>query len=168
MGLGTVANLSGSLQTNPSHLFGDTKMGYDPRKAAKKQIDRSQQAQQDYIDGVRDTKKNPMQRAKAKKGKLRANFLAAVDNGKWEQGLDSVTEQEWKERAATVGGSNYAKGVLDGQAKIERFHEEFASFMDSVQQKIDQMPDDTPDQRLAKMRENAIAISKFKRSRTRR
>lgn len=143
-------------------------MAYDPRKAAEKQIRRAQEAQQDYIDGVMRPKRNPMQAAKAKKSKLKSNFNAAVDNGDWERGLDSVSQEEWSRLASVKGGARFSGGVEAARDDIIAFHEENAANSAKVEAIIDAMPDDTPEQRLAKQRANAVERAKYKRTRRRR
>ncbi len=141
---------------------------YDPKKAGEKQIRRAQEASQDYVNGVNDTQKNPMQRAKAKKEKLKLNFNQAIDNGTWEAGLDSVSFEEWKRLASSKGGERYASGVQAAADDIAAFHAEFAPHVQRTQQEIDGMPDTTPEQRLQRMLHNARSLAKFKRSKRRR
>jgi hypothetical protein len=141
---------------------------YDPKKAAEKQVRRAQEASTDYVNGVNDTQKNPMQRAKAKKEKLKLNFNQAVDNGTWEAGLDSVSFEEWKRLASTKGGERYASGVAASSDDIAAFHAEFAPHVQRVQAQIESMPDTTPEQRIARMVANARELGKFRRSKRRR
>lgn len=143
-------------------------MSYDPARAAEKQIRRAQTAATDYVAGVRAVKESPTSKAKRKKDKYRNGVLAALDSGKWEAGLDSVSLQEWQEAAAKKGGDRYAAGVEAAAGKIQQFHAEFAAFMSSHQPRIDAMPDSTPEQRIAKMVENAKGMAKFQRLRARR
>lgn len=143
-------------------------MAYDPRKAAEKQIRRSQEAAQDYVEGVRAPKRNPMQAAKAAKNKLKAKFNEAVDSGRWEQGLDSVTQDEWTRLAVEKGGPRFAAGVEAARDDIIVFHEELSAVSARIEQSIDAMPTDTLQQRIAKMTANAMERSKHKRTKRRR
>lgn len=141
---------------------------YDPKKITEKQIRRAQNATQDYVSGVENVSESPTAKAAKKKDKMRAGINAAIDSGKWEDGLMSVSLEQWKERTAKKGGERYASGVADSADRVEEFHAEFAPFMASVQAKIDQMPDTTAEQRIARMVANAQALAKFRRSRRRR
>ena len=143
-------------------------MPYDPRKAGQKQVRRAQEAAQDYVDGVNTTTINPMAKAKTKKDKLKANFNAAVDNGSWEAGLDSVSFDEWKAITASKGNERYASGVEKAAADIVAFHEELAPQIARVKAMVDAMPDTTLDQRIAKASAFAREMAKFKRTRRRR
>lgn len=139
-----------------------------PREIAEKQVRRSQAATEDYIRGVRAVTEAPTQKAKAKKDKLKQNFIAAVDSGKWEAGLDGTTLDDWQKATESKGGARYGSGVAESQEKIIAFHEEFQPFVEAVKKKIADMPDTTQEQRLQRMMENARSIAKFHRSRRRR
>lgn len=139
-----------------------------PQQIADKQISRVQAASGDYTAGVNAVTQSPMQRAKAKKDKLKANFLAAVDSGKWEAGLDSVSLEDWKKQSTEVGAARLGAGVEAARAKIVAFQEEIAPFRARVQAEIAAMPDTTLEQRLAKMTANARKMAEFKRTRRRR
>lgn len=133
-----------------------------PVEIVEKQIKAAQQRVGDYREGVRKTRKNPMERAKAKKQKLIDNFNEAVNSGKWEDGLDSVTFADWQEMTATKGGNNYVKGVEMAKTKLLAFQEQFTPFRRSVRDQVDQMPNDTFEQRLARMQANAVGLHQFR------
>lgn len=135
---------------------------------AAKQVRRAQEASQDYIAGVQAVTESPGARAVKKKDKLRANFLASVDNGKWENNTSAVTREEWQEATVSKGGSRYASGVEAAKSKIEAFHNEFQPFVQQVKRELDSMPDATPEQREAKMLANVRKMRAFKRTRRRR
>lgn len=139
-----------------------------PREIAEKQVRRSQGASEDYVRGVRSVTEAPTQKAKTKKDKLKANFNAAVDSGKWEAGLDSVSLDDWQRATETKGSARYGAGVAEAADKIAAFHEEFQPFLEGVKKKVADMPDTTMEQRLQRMMENARSIAKFARTRRRR
>ncbi len=139
-----------------------------PQQIAEKQIRRAQEASGDYVAGINATTVNPMQEAKKKKDKLKANFNAAVDSGKWEAGLDSVSAEEWKRQSAEVGGARFGSGVEAARGKIVAFQEEVAPHRARIQAEVRAMPDTTPEQRLARMMANARGMAQFKRQRRRR
>ncbi len=143
-------------------------MAKDPRKIAEKQVRRAQEASADYVQGVRDTEVNPMQKAASKKDKLKANFNQAVDSGKWEQGLQSVSKEEWQRLTEQKGSARYAAGVEAAMPDIVAFHEEFQSHVAKVKAEVDAMPDLTPEQRIQRMVANARGMARFKRTRRRR
>lgn len=133
-----------------------------------KQVRRAQEAADDYLQGAEGVTEAPGVKAVRKKDKLRANFNAAVDSGKWEENTKAVSNDEWKRSVREKGAPRYASGVEAARPDILAFHEEFQAFLNNVKKEIDAMPDTTPEQRIAKMVANARAISKFKRTRRRR
>lgn len=143
-------------------------MAYDPKRVAEKQVRRAQGATDDYRKGVENVSEAPTQKAKRKKDKYRNGVVAALDSGKWEAGLDSVTLEDWKKATAGKGADRYASGVEASAGKIEEFHREFGAFMEGHQARINQLPDATPEQRIQKMVENAKGIAKFQRRKSRR
>lgn len=143
-------------------------MAYDPRKAAAKQIRRAQEASQDYVEGVKGVKVSPMQKAKAKQEKLKANFNAAVDSGKWAAGLDGWSLEAWADITAKKGGERYASGVEAARDDINAFHDEFSQHVERVKAVVDAMPDTTPEQRIQKMVTNARKMGEYSRRAKRR
>lgn len=142
-------------------------MTYNPQKTQEKQIRRAQAATQDFIDGVQATTKNPMERAIAKREKMKIAWLQAIDSGKWAENLGAVTVGEWKEITSKKGGARYAEGVGAAANKILQFHQQFSQFLASHMQKINSLPDTTAAERLNKMMENAKGIATFRFTRRR-
>lgn len=138
------------------------------QQIADKQIRKSQAAQDDYVMGVDSVKEAPTQRAKRKKDKMLANFKAAMEAGKWEDGLDAWNLTDWQEITKKKGASHYVDGVTEARPRIEAFHEDFQKFLDGVSKEIDALPDTTPEQRIAKMVANAKAIAKYRRGKRRK
>lgn len=140
---------------------------YDPRRAVKKQIANVQSNVDSYIAGVKANTKHPGEEAIKKKGKMKANFLKAMDDGKFDEGARSYTLADYQERTATVGARNLPQGIADAEPKLNEFHDQFSTFLDGHLAKVNAMKDDTIEERLQKMRENALGISRFKRQRRR-
>lgn len=143
-------------------------MPYDANAAAEKQIRRAQEATNDYIAGVKNPKRNPMQAAKARKAKMRANVVKAIDDGTWERGLDSISQDQWSTLAAEKGGRNFADGVERSRQDIIDFHGERSRQQAEVDAILNGMPADTLEQNIARMTVNARENAKRKRTRRRR
>lgn len=139
-----------------------------PQEIAEKQVRRGQAASEDYVRGVRAVTVAPTAKAKEKKEKMKAGILHALDSGKWEAGLDSVTLEDWKQTTETKGAQRYGSGIAEAEGRIAAFHAEFQPFLASVKAKIDAMPDATAEQRIQRMVANAREIAKFQRTRRRR
>lgn len=139
-----------------------------PREVAEKQVRKAQAASEDYIRGIRSVTESPMAKAVAKKEKFKNNLIRSIDSGKWENNTSAVPLEEWARKTETVGSPRYSEGVGAALEKTVAFQEEFLPFVRSVQEKVNSMPDATPEQRIAKMVENAKSIGKFQRMRRRR
>lgn len=122
----------------------------------------------DYIKGVQKVTEAPGAKAVKKQAKLKENFNKAVDSGKWAERTGAVGLEEWRDETVTKGGQNFATGVSLGRKKRESFDEQFATFLDTHVQAMDQMADDTEAQREQKMIENVRRMRKFRAKRVRR
>lgn len=139
-----------------------------PAEIAEKQVRKAQTSTEDYTRGVRNVREAPTQQAAKKKGKLKANWLKAIDSGKWEDGLNSVSLEQWKMAAEGKGARNYAQGVADAADKVRSFWEDFGPYLDGVKQKIATLPDETEAQRDQRLLENVRMLRQYKRKRIRR
>lgn len=140
----------------------------DAMAIAEKQLRRAQAATSDYQAGIENVTEAPTHRAARKKDKYRAGVQAALDSGKYEEGLMAVGLEEWKDAAKKKGGDRYASGVAASAPKVQAFWAEFAPFQEAAKKEIDALPDATLDQRLQKMVANAKKMATFRRTRRRR
>lgn len=141
---------------------------YDPQKAAEKQVRKVEGATQDYIDGVEAITQHPGKEAVKKKDKMKRKWLASVDSGKWQEGVESYDLEAYKRTARESGASRLAEGVRRAQPKIVEFHEQLSAHIDSTQAAIDAIDDSTEEGADRKMLENRKRMSRFKRVRRRR
>lgn len=128
----------------------------------EKQIRRAVNATEDFKRGVRSTKKNPMERAIKAIPKMRANILRAIDEGIVAEGLASVPMSEWQESTAGKGGDRYATGVEKSKPKLLEFQRQIKPHRDALKEQIDNMPDETFEQRMARMVANAQGMRQFR------
>ncbi len=135
---------------------------------ANKQIRRAQEASQDYVAGVQNVAEAPGAKAVRKQDKLKANFIASVDSGKWAAATGAVSREDWIRITADKGGARYSSGVEASRPKIEAFHTDLQNYLQSTKAEIDNMPDATPEQRDQKMLANTRRMRKFKRTTRRR
>lgn len=133
-----------------------------PEQIVEKQIRNATNATEDFRTGVKQTKKNPMQRAIQAIPKMRANILAAIDNGTVEAGLASVSQQDWVNATAGKGGDRYAAGIEAAKPTLLDFQRQMKPYRDQVKEQIDQMPSTTPEQRIQRMLQNVQLMRQFK------
>lgn len=110
---------------------------------ASKWVTRTSAAAQDYAQGVAQTDIDPTQRAIQAQGRLRSEFLAAVDSGKWANGLQRVGKAGWQQAVASKGVQNFSTGVAAAEAKVAQAFGPLLAFESSLQQTIQAMPNVT-------------------------
>ena len=129
-----------------------------PQQIVDKQIARAQAAAPDYVAGVSAVTEAPNTKAAAKKDKYAANVAAAVANGTYEQANLAVGLAGWQGPAKEKGGARYAPGVAAAKPKLLAFQTAYQPVRQAVAAKVNAMPDDTFEQRLAKADANARGL----------
>lgn len=121
-------------------------------------------ATQDIIDGINRVDVSPTKLAVAKKAKMLQNITKAVNDGKWERGLNRVTLEEWKRKAADVGVNRIGPGIDAAAAEVESFATQFLPFVDNVAKTVRAMPDLTLQDNIQRMTKQITETAKFKRA----
>lgn len=85
---------------------------------------------------------------------------------KWKARLQNLPIEAWRDPMLKVGVARVAQGAQEKEHKMVAFLNEFLPFVESVKQRVKQMPSTTPQQRIARMVANAEALRGFKRSGT--
>lgn len=129
----------------------------------EKHARRLKAAAEDMRIGVEGVTVNPMQKAKAKIGKMRANFLKAVDEGKVARGFDRVTLDDWKAGMIENGIPRVASGIDRAAGKVEAFYNELLPHIDQAKQKIEKLPDVSLEDSINRMSTFVREMAKFKR-----
>ncbi len=138
-------------------------MARDPREIAEKWSRRLSGATEDIRRGVEAVTENPAQKAKAKKEKMKARIIEAIDTGKWEAGLDRVSLEDWKSKVLEKGLARLPQGVEDARSKMEDFMGQLIPYVENVKRKIDGMPDRTLEDRIQRAVAWIREMSKFRK-----
>lgn len=118
---------------------------------------------EDVRKGIERVTENPCSKAAASKDKMLANLTAAVNNGKWADGLNRVTLEDWKAKARDVGVNRIAAGINAAKAKVTAFAEKLLPHIDAQQAKIKNMPSITLEDNIARMTTFVRGMASFKR-----
>lgn len=140
--------------------------GPDPAKTAEKLVRRAQAATGDYVDGMQNPKRNPVEMAVRAAGKWANRTEEAIRNKSYEKGVKKQDYGEAVRIATEDGGSAYSSGVSKRAAKILRVHTDLMPRLGALSQAIQQMPQDTDaqrEQRLLAARKGTIAIGKARK-----
>lgn len=135
-----------------------------PQQFTEKWQRRIQSATPDITNGINRVDTAPTQLAAAKKDKMLANVTAAIQNGKWENGLNRVTLADWKNAAINKGVPRIAQGAAGAGAKLTAFASQLLPFQDNLVSQIKSMPDLTLEDSINRMTTFVRGMSKFQRS----
>ena len=131
---------------------------------AEKWQRRLQAAAPDIQRGIQRVDVSPTEKAATKQDKMLANTTAAIQSGKWANGLRRVTLGDWKKAAVEKGIPRISQGVANAAPKVSDFASQLLPFQDSLKSQISGMPDLTIEDNINRMTTFIRGMSKFKRS----
>lgn len=134
-----------------------------PDEYQVKHNQRTKAALDDIRRGVDAVTDSPTKLAAAKKDKMRANILASIDDGSWENGLNRVSLEEWKTLMRDKGVNNIPGGLDAAADKIRDFAADFLPFVYGVADKVKKMPDVTLEDNINKMVTQIRETAKYRR-----
>ena len=108
-------------------------------------------------------KKDPKERARKAAKKYENNMREALDEKRWDAGIDAYDEAVRQVTITAVGESGYRSGIESHKAKIEHKIGKLQPLVVALTATLDAMPVDTPEQRAAKMvaaRDGMLTIKK--------
>lgn len=108
-------------------------------------------------------KKDPKERAKKASKKYDNNMRAALDEKRWDAGIDAYDEGVRQQTIEAGGTSAYTAGIGRKKAKIVHKIGKLQPLVAALTDTLDKMPVDTPEQRAAKMvaaRDGMLVIKK--------
>lgn len=120
-----------------------TKKVKSPDRWAKQMIENASKAGDDWLDGVKNPSRNPIEAAIAAEDKWKDRLEAAIKSGKWKKNLGKVTHAELVEVAEAVGASGYQNGVAARENKIKKRVAELHPLVQAVSDTIQGMPNKT-------------------------
>lgn len=114
-----------------------------------------------YKDGIAGVKGSPTAKAAQKLDKFLASVTDAVQSGRMAAALLSVDEASWKDMTQQKAG-NYQTGIKLGMPKYTKFATSFAPMQQQVTDRVNSMPDNTLEERIAKSAEQARGTAALK------
>lgn len=129
----------------------------------EKQVKRSVAAADDWLEGVKNPSRDPIEAAIASKKKMIDKHKAAIEAGKWEKNLKKSSAAEIVEIVTKLGSGVYSTGVEARDKKIGRVTNELQPLAQGVSDTIQAMPDDTDaarEKRLTSARKLMIEVGK--------
>lgn len=133
-----------------------------PQQIAAKWAQRTQQATQAYIAGIQATTVNPMAMAAAAAPKYLQGVQDAVNSGRWQKGLARNPASYWQSQAVNKGANRLGTGASNAQPKMEAFLTKFLPVLQQNVAQVKAMPNNTFDDRMARMVQMATLNHQFK------
>jgi len=134
-----------------------------PEQFAEKHNRRTKAALDDMRAGIERVTESPTAKAAAKQEKMKARLLAAIESGKWANGLKRVSLEEWKEKMVNIGVGRVASGLDANKKKVEEFAAQLLPHIDAGLKEIEKLPDVTLEDSINRMTTFIRHMSKFKR-----
>jgi len=138
-----------------------TKKVKDATRWADQQIKNAKDAADDWLDGVKNPSRNPVEAALAANDKRVDRLTESIKNKKWEKNLGKVSASDIIDVATKLGSSVYSNGVAARDAKIKKRVAELQPLVQSVSDTIQNMSDKTDadrEKRLLTARKLMIAV----------
>ncbi len=130
---------------------------------AEKHARRTKAAVDDMRKGIEKITEAPTAKAASKREKMRANLNAAIDSGKWESGLRRVSLDEWKKQILGKGLQRVSAGIDGAHDKIVAFAGQLLEYEKNLQTKVNNMPDLTLEDSVARSSEWIRGMANMKR-----
>lgn len=133
-----------------------------PQQVAQKWQQRTSAASQAMTDGVNAVTESPMAKAAANPQKYVDGVMRAVNDGSWVAGLNKKTLAEWKQDMIQKGIPRVSQGTQAAVPKMQNFVAKFFPILQQNMAAVNAMPNNTLEDRLAKMVQMARLNSQFK------
>lgn len=131
----------------------------DPQSVGDKWVQRAGAAQQDYLEGVATTSKDPTALAAANGQRYIQGVQDAYNSGRWARALQRVGKAGWQQ-AVAAKGANYGTGIQAGREKYVAAMGPVLSAIAQAQAQVNAMPNVTAAQRDAR----ALAYIQYMRN----
>jgi len=135
-------------------------------KMATKLINRATVAAEDWLAGIKNPSRNPIEAALDAKDKWSDRLSQAMKDGKWEAGLKKVTHADIVAIAEKLGPKVFTEGLEAREAKIKKVFNELQPLFQSVSDTIQSMSNKTDadrEKRLLQARKLMIELGKKRR-----
>jgi len=119
-----------------------------------KQISRTEAATEEWKKNVLRPKRNPLEAAKAAKGKWQNAMQRAIQENRFEAGLDAVDEETMYAVIRETPSTALAEGVRRRAPKIRQKVDKLRGYLAAHLEAVDKLPVDTDQQREQKMLAN--------------
>ena len=135
-----------------------------PQEAQEKHNRNLKNAVEDMRLGVERVNVAPTKLAAEKADKMLNNLTKAVQSGKWANGLNRVTLEDWKSKMINKGINRVATGIDEAADKVQDFYSDLFPHIEAGQSKVNKMNDVTLEDSINRMTTFVRHMAGFKRS----
>lgn len=137
-----------------------------PAEAAQKLSRRLQAATADITKGINAVTEAPGIKAAASAELMLARLIETVQSGVWAEAVSAVSLQDWKTAAINKGVPRIAQGIQTAEPKLIRFYTQLLPAVDAAVAKVQNMPNLTLEDRIARSAayQREMANFKFRRA----
>lgn len=125
--------------------------GPDASTMTERYIQGVSQSASRWVQGMQNPRRDPKQAALRAAGKWANRTQEAIQSGAYAAGVQAYDIAEAVQVATADGGTAYTSGATKRQAKVQRTFQRLAPLLGGVSQAIQQMPQDTDQQREARL-----------------
>lgn len=137
------------------------KIRVTPDEFVEKHARRTKGALEDLRRGVAAVTEAPGAKAANKADKMRAKLVEAIDSGKWQKRVGAVTLEDWKKAMLDKGVARVPAGVDAAADKTKKFAGQLLAHEATLKEEVDQMPDLTLEDSIARATAWIRGMSKF-------
>lgn len=134
----------------------------DAQTVVTKWQQRTSAAAQDYVDGARNTTKDPTALAVAAGQRYIQQVTDAFNTGRWARGLQRAGKAGWLAGIESKGSSNFQSGVAAATDKAMTAFTRLLAYEQNVQNQVAAMPNITAADRKARMNRAFDLMSAYK------
>lgn len=125
--------------------------GADPSRMLAKYMRNTANAAQSYVDGINNPRRDPKQAALKAAGKWGQKTAEAISQGRYAAGVQRADYAAGVAAATSDGGAGYVAGISKRETKIATAFQRVAPLLNNVSNQIQAMPQDTEQQREARL-----------------
>lgn len=125
---------------------------------ATQQIENAKAGSKDWLDGINNPSRDPVEAAKAAAPKWENAMKKAIADGRFKKGLDKTSTAKIQATANKLGTTVFEQGIEARQDKIRESVARRQTVAQSISDKIQSMPDATEADRDRRVLENLKAM----------
>lgn len=133
----------------------------DPSRWADQQIQGSKNGAQNWLDGIKNPSRDPIQASIAAEGKYQDAMKRAMAENRRVKGLQGVSHADIVKTAEKLGPSVYEQGISSREDKIRKSIQELQPKLQAVSDAVQALPDTTEADRERRMIENLKRMRKI-------